>query len=89
MKLPCFLFSLPVDLLNIVLHSETHVCTQVLRFYLSGGGGGIFPAVLEGEPKFLHKSERAEEYHNSHEYHKSDEKPWTFLQREKGKGTVE
>ena len=62
----CIVFSrlcpLPVDLLNIVLHAEpqvyVYVYTQVLCIYLLGGGLKTFSAVLEGGPKFLHKSER-------------------------------
>ena len=56
----CCLLSLPVDLLNIVLYSEPQVYTQVLCIYLLGGELKIFSAVLEGGPKFLHKSERGE-----------------------------
>ena len=61
----CVVFSrlcpLPVDLLNIVLHAEPQVYTQVLCIYLLGGGLKIFSAVLEGGPKFLHKCERGDE----------------------------
>ena len=57
----CFLLSIPVDLLNIVLHSEPQVYTQVLCIYLLGGGLKIFSALLEGGPKFLYKSERGDE----------------------------
>ena len=57
----CCLLSLPVDLLNIVLYSEPQVYTQVLCIDLLGGGLKKFSAVLEGGPKFLHKSERGDE----------------------------
>ena len=56
------LCSLPVDLLNIVLHSEPQVYTQVLCIYVLGGGLKIFSAVFEGGPKFLHKSENSIKY---------------------------
>ena len=57
----CCLLSLSVDLLDIALHSEPQIYTQVLYIYLLGGGLKIFSAVLEGGPKFLHKSEREDE----------------------------
>ena len=87
MKCLCFLFSLPIDLLNIVLHSETGIYTGVMCLSI-GRGLKIFSAVLKGGPKFLHKSEKGDGYHDSHEYHKSDEKLWTSLQRKKGKRNI-